>query len=93
LSPRFGLQADEEIGKQYKAALRRNPARIHAAVAISGPAHTASPSKEYADRGIALDVASAVSSPKVSIVEEDWWFQNCHLQKEDNHWCPCSNYC
>jgi hypothetical protein len=71
LSPRFGLQADKEIGIPSKAASRRNPARIHAAVAISGSAHTALPSKEFADRGITLDVASVVSSPKVSIVEED----------------------
>jgi hypothetical protein len=33
--------------------------------------HTASPSKGFAGRGIALDAASAVPSPTVSAVEED----------------------
>jgi hypothetical protein len=52
------------------------PGFMPPAVAISGSAHTSSPSKESADRGITFYVASAVSSPKLSIVEEDWWFQN-----------------
>jgi hypothetical protein len=59
LSSRSGLQAGKEIADPSKAVPPRNPARIYAAVAISGPAHIASPSKEFAARGISLDAASA----------------------------------
>jgi hypothetical protein len=62
---------ESEIADPSKAASLRNPARNSVAVAVSGPAHTASPSKGFADLGIALDAASAVPSPKVSIVEEE----------------------
>jgi hypothetical protein len=62
LSSRVGLQADKGI---------TDPPRSYAAVVISGPAHTALPSKEFADQEFTLGAASAVPSPKVSTVEED----------------------
>jgi hypothetical protein len=71
LSSRAGLQTDKEIADPSIEAPRRNPARSYDAVAVSGSAHTASPSKELADRGITLDTVSAVPSPEFSAVEED----------------------
>jgi hypothetical protein len=71
LSSRVGLQADEEIADPTKAAPHRNPVSIYATVAVSRSAHTSSPSKEFADRGITLDAAQAAPSPNVSTVEED----------------------
>jgi hypothetical protein len=71
LSSRVGLLTDKEIADPSSAAPLRNPARSYASVAISGPAHTVSPSKEFADRGITLDAASAVPSSKLSTAEED----------------------
>jgi hypothetical protein len=56
-----GLQADKEIADSTTEAPLRNSARSYAAVAVSGPAHIASRSKEFADRGIIL----------VSNIEED----------------------
>jgi hypothetical protein len=70
-SPRVGLQADKEIADPTKAAPRCNPTRSYVAIAVSGPAHTASPSEVFADRGITLDAASVVPSSKVCTVEED----------------------
>jgi hypothetical protein len=66
-----GLLAGKEIADPSKVAPPRKPARSCAAVAVSRSAHTASPWKEFADRGITLDVASAVPSSKLSNVEED----------------------
>jgi hypothetical protein len=71
LSSGVGLQADKDTADPSKAAPRRNPARSYAAVAVSGSEHTASLSKEFADRGITLDAASSVTWLKVFIVEED----------------------
>jgi hypothetical protein len=39
-------------------------------VAVSASAHTSSSSKEFIDRGITLDAASADPSPKVSTVKD-----------------------
>jgi hypothetical protein len=70
-SPRVDLQADKEIADPSKAAPRRNPERICAAVSVSASAHTAPPSKEFTYRGFTLDAASVAPSPKVSTVEKD----------------------
>jgi hypothetical protein len=48
-----------------KAAHRRNPVRSYAAVAVSGSACTASPSKGFDDPGINLDAASFALLHKV----------------------------
>lgn len=66
---RAGLQADKETADPSKAAPLRNPARSYVAVAVSGFARTVSASKEFADRGITSDAASADPSPKVSTVK------------------------
>jgi hypothetical protein len=55
LSSSVGFRADTVIADSAKAAHHRNPARSYAAVAISGSAHIATPSKESADREPTLD--------------------------------------
>jgi hypothetical protein len=57
--PRVGLQGDREIADPSKSATRRNPVRSYATDAVYGSEHTGSPSKQFADRGIALDAASS----------------------------------
>jgi hypothetical protein len=69
LFSRVGLQADKEFADPSREAALRHPARSYAAVAVSGSAHTALPSKVFADRGITLVAASLV--PSLSTVEED----------------------
>jgi hypothetical protein len=49
----------------------RYPDRNCAAVSVSAHAHTALPSKEFADRGVTLDAATASPSLKVSTAEVD----------------------
>jgi hypothetical protein len=56
-------ESDTEVADPSKMASRRNPSRCHTAVAVSGSAHIASPSKESADEGFTLDAESAVPSP------------------------------
>jgi hypothetical protein len=58
----------QTIADPSKVTPGRNAARSYAAVATSGSAHTASPPKEFADRGITLDAASAVPSPKKTLL-------------------------
>jgi hypothetical protein len=60
----------QTIADPSKAAPRRNPARSCNAVALSVYAHTVSSSKEFFDRKITLDGASAVSSSKFFTAEE-----------------------
>jgi L-2-hydroxyglutarate oxidase LhgO len=71
LSSRVGVQADKEIANPSKLTPSRNPARSNTAVAVSGSAHSASPSKQFADRAVTAEAASAVHSLKVSAIEED----------------------
>jgi hypothetical protein len=73
------------IADTSKAGPHLNPARIYVAIATSGSARTASPPKEFADPGITLDAASAVPSPKVSAVEEDFdVFETITYRKNTN---------
>jgi hypothetical protein len=64
-------ESNTEITDPSKAASHRNPTRSYAALAISGSAHTVSPSKESADGGFTLEAESAVPSPKVSCIQID----------------------